>query len=76
MYEQAEPVRTPSIGSDSGQTSGPPTHPPPVNQCGSRGRVRHGNGADEWQGDRETSTDTYEEAEGVKRYATDTSQGR
>eukprot|EP00058_Branchiostoma_floridae_P025267 XP_002610757.1 hypothetical protein BRAFLDRAFT_91543 [Branchiostoma floridae] len=73
MYEQAEPVRTPSSGPGSRQTSEPPSQPPPVHQGGSHGRVRHGNSADEWQGDQETSTDTYEEAEAVKTDATYTS---
>eukprot|EP00058_Branchiostoma_floridae_P007228 XP_002592716.1 hypothetical protein BRAFLDRAFT_67156 [Branchiostoma floridae] len=46
-------------------------------QGGFRGRVRQGNGAfDKWQGDQESSTDTYEEAEAVKRYATYTSADR
>eukprot|EP00058_Branchiostoma_floridae_P024853 XP_002610343.1 hypothetical protein BRAFLDRAFT_72455 [Branchiostoma floridae] len=76
MYEQAEPVRTRSSGPGSGQTSGPPPVPPHVHRGGSRGRVRLGKGADKWQGRRETSTDTYEEAETVKRCATYTSADR
>eukprot|EP00058_Branchiostoma_floridae_P016739 XP_002602227.1 hypothetical protein BRAFLDRAFT_76915 [Branchiostoma floridae] len=75
MYEQAEPVRTPSSGPGSSQTSEPPSQSPPVHQSGSCGRVRLGKGADKGQGDQETSTDTYEEAEAVKRSATYTSAG-
>ncbi|XP_035679672.1 uncharacterized protein LOC118417990 [Branchiostoma floridae] len=74
MYAQAEPVRSPFSRPDSGQTSGPPSQSPPVHQGGSRGRVRHSN--DKWQGDQEKSSDTYEEAEAVKRYATYTSADR
>eukprot|EP00058_Branchiostoma_floridae_P008186 XP_002593674.1 hypothetical protein BRAFLDRAFT_108089 [Branchiostoma floridae] len=70
MYEQAQPVRSPFSRPDSGQTSGPPSQPPPVHQGSSHGRVRHGNGtSDKCPGDQETSTDTYEEAEAVKRHA-------
>ncbi|XP_078682170.1 uncharacterized protein LOC144916723 [Branchiostoma floridae x Branchiostoma belcheri] len=43
----------------------------PVQQSGSRGRVRHGNGAsDKQREDPDTSSHTYEDAEEVKRYAT------
>ncbi|KAI8488321.1 Fibrinogen C domain-containing protein 1 [Branchiostoma belcheri] len=72
MYEQAEPVRSPFSGPDSRQPSGPP-QPRPVQQSGSRGRVRHGNGAsdhDKQREDQDTSSHTYENAEEVKRYAT------
>ncbi|XP_078697383.1 uncharacterized protein LOC144925294 [Branchiostoma floridae x Branchiostoma belcheri] len=70
MYEQAEPVRSPFSGPDSRQTSGPP-QPRSVRQSGSRGRIRHGNGAsDKEQEDQDTSSHTYEDAEEVKRYAT------
>ncbi|XP_019641728.1 PREDICTED: uncharacterized protein LOC109483184 [Branchiostoma belcheri] len=72
MYEQAEPVRSPFSGPDSRQSSGP-TQPRPVPQSGSRGRVRHGNGAsdhDKQREDQDTSSHTYEDAEEVKRYAT------
>ncbi|KAI8519649.1 Fibrinogen C domain-containing protein 1 [Branchiostoma belcheri] len=73
MYEQAEPVRSPFSGPDSRQTSGLPPQPRPVPQSGSRGRVRHGNGAsdhDKQREDQDTSSHTYEDAEEVKRYAT------
>ncbi|XP_078689340.1 uncharacterized protein LOC144920845 [Branchiostoma floridae x Branchiostoma belcheri] len=73
MYEQAEPVRSPFSGPDSRQSSGPPPQPSPVRQSGSRGRVRHGNGAsdhDKQREDQDTSSHTYEDAEEVKRYAT------
>ncbi|KAI8510536.1 hypothetical protein Bbelb_114520 [Branchiostoma belcheri] len=73
MYEQAEPVRSPFSGPDSPQPSGPPPQPCPVRQSGSRGRVRHGNGASDKQRPREdqdTSSHTYENAEEAKRYAT------
>ncbi|XP_078667415.1 uncharacterized protein LOC144909216 [Branchiostoma floridae x Branchiostoma belcheri] len=66
MYEQAEPVRSPFSGPGIRQTSGPP-QPRPVRQSGSRGRVRHGNGASE---DQDTASHMCEEAEAVKRYAT------
>ncbi|XP_078697449.1 uncharacterized protein LOC144925346 [Branchiostoma floridae x Branchiostoma belcheri] len=70
MYEQAEPVRSPFSGPDSPQPSGPP-QPRPVQQSGSRGRARHGNGAsDKEQEDQDTSSHTYEDAEEVKRHAT------
>ncbi|KAI8488107.1 hypothetical protein Bbelb_342250 [Branchiostoma belcheri] len=70
MYEQAEPVRSPFSGAGSRQISGPP-QPRPVQQSGSRGRVRHGNGAsDKQREDQDTSSHTYEDAEEVKRYAT------
>ncbi|XP_078658202.1 uncharacterized protein LOC144903689 [Branchiostoma floridae x Branchiostoma belcheri] len=70
MYEQAEPVRSPFSGPDSRKTSGPP-QPRPVQQSGSHGRVRHGNGAsDKQQEDQDTSSHTYENAEEVKRHAT------
>ncbi|XP_078682171.1 uncharacterized protein LOC144916724 [Branchiostoma floridae x Branchiostoma belcheri] len=70
MYEQAEPVRSPFSGPGSRQTSGQPK-PGPVQQSGSRGRVRHGNGAsDKQREDPDTSSHTYEDAEEVKRYAT------
>ncbi|KAI8491595.1 hypothetical protein Bbelb_307950 [Branchiostoma belcheri] len=71
MYEQAEPVRSPFSGPDSRQPSGPPPQPRPVHQSGSRGRVRHGNGAsDKQREDQDTSSHTYENAEEAKRYAT------
>ncbi|XP_019647208.1 PREDICTED: C-type lectin domain family 3 member A-like [Branchiostoma belcheri] len=73
MYEQAEPVRSPFSGPDSRQSSNPPPQPRPVRQSGSRGRVRHGNGASDKQRPREdqdTSSHTYENAEEAKRYAT------
>ncbi|KAI8491516.1 hypothetical protein Bbelb_307160 [Branchiostoma belcheri] len=73
MYEQAEPVRSPFSGPDSPQPSGPPPQPRPVHQSGSRGRVRHGNGAsdhDKQREDQDTSSHTYENAEEAKRYAT------
>ncbi|XP_078614409.1 uncharacterized protein LOC144883694 [Branchiostoma floridae x Branchiostoma japonicum] len=77
MYEQAEPVRTRSSGPRGDQTSGPPPQPPPRHQGGSRGRVRLDKGAsDGRQEDRETSTDTYEEAEEVKRHAAYASKDR
>eukprot|EP00058_Branchiostoma_floridae_P003482 XP_002588970.1 hypothetical protein BRAFLDRAFT_89161 [Branchiostoma floridae] len=41
-------------------TSGPPSQPPPVHQGGSRGRVRHGNGADKPQEEQEAASHTYE----------------
>ncbi|KAI8491401.1 hypothetical protein Bbelb_310340 [Branchiostoma belcheri] len=70
MYEQAEPVRSPFSGPGSRQTSGAPK-PRPVRQSGSRGRVRHGNGAsDKQREDQDTSSHTYENAGEVKRYAT------
>ncbi|XP_078697455.1 uncharacterized protein LOC144925352 [Branchiostoma floridae x Branchiostoma belcheri] len=70
MYEQAEPVRSPFSGPDSRQTSGP-RQPRPVQQSGSRGRVRHGNGAsDKQREDQYMSSHTYKNAEEVKRYAT------
>ncbi|XP_019620737.1 PREDICTED: CD209 antigen-like [Branchiostoma belcheri] len=71
MYEQAEPVRLPFSGPDSPQPSEPPPQPRPVRQSGSRGRVRHGNGAsDKQREDQDTSSHTYENAEEAKRYAT------
>ncbi|KAI8484806.1 Fibrinogen C domain-containing protein 1 [Branchiostoma belcheri] len=71
MNEQAEPVRSPLSGPDSHQTSGPPPQPRPVQQSGSRGRVRHGNGAsDKQREDQDTSSHTFEEAEAVRRYVT------
>ncbi|XP_019636812.1 PREDICTED: C-type lectin domain family 4 member F-like [Branchiostoma belcheri] len=71
MYEQAEPVRSPFSGPDSRQTSGLPPQPRPVPQSGSRGRVRHGNGAsDKQREDQDTSSHTYEDAEEVKPHAT------
>eukprot|EP00058_Branchiostoma_floridae_P007217 XP_002592705.1 hypothetical protein BRAFLDRAFT_67145 [Branchiostoma floridae] len=77
MYKQAEPVRPPFPRPDSGQTSGPPPQPPPVHQGGSHGRVRHGNGAsDDVQEGLGESSDTYEQAEEVKRHATYTSADR
>eukprot|EP00058_Branchiostoma_floridae_P020974 XP_002606464.1 hypothetical protein BRAFLDRAFT_93255 [Branchiostoma floridae] len=77
MYEKAEPVRSPFPRPDSGQTSGPPPQTPPVHQDGSRGPVRHGNGAsDKSQEEQETSSHIYEEAEEVKRNATYTSTDR
>eukprot|EP00058_Branchiostoma_floridae_P013412 XP_002598900.1 hypothetical protein BRAFLDRAFT_107340 [Branchiostoma floridae] len=52
------------------ETSGPPPH-----QGGSRGRVRHGNGAsDESQEEQEACTNVYEEVEDMKRCATCTSE--
>ncbi|KAI8505930.1 Fibrinogen C domain-containing protein 1 [Branchiostoma belcheri] len=61
MYEQTQPVRIPRSGPGNRQTSGPPSQPPPVHQSGSRGRVRHGNGAsDKLKEDQETSSHTYE----------------
>ncbi|XP_019617741.1 PREDICTED: CD209 antigen-like [Branchiostoma belcheri] len=69
MYEQGEPVRSSFSGPDSRKTSEPP-QPRPVRQSGSRGRVRHGNGAsDKQREDQGTSSHTYEDAEEVKRYA-------
>eukprot|EP00058_Branchiostoma_floridae_P019066 XP_002604555.1 hypothetical protein BRAFLDRAFT_79417 [Branchiostoma floridae] len=77
MYEQAEPVRYPFPRPDSGQTSGPPPQPPPVQQGGSRGRVRHGNDdPDKVPEEPEASSHTCEEAEAVKRYAAYTSAER
>eukprot|EP00058_Branchiostoma_floridae_P015265 XP_002600753.1 hypothetical protein BRAFLDRAFT_83496 [Branchiostoma floridae] len=58
-------------------TSGPPPQSPPVLQGGSRGRVRHGNGAsDNGQEGLGESSDTCEEAEEVKRHATHTTADR
>ncbi|XP_035679974.1 C-type lectin domain family 3 member A homolog [Branchiostoma floridae] len=74
MYIQA---KHPFSRPDSGQTSGPPSQPPPVRQGGSHGRVRHGNGASGMsQEEQEASTHTYEEAEAVKRCTTYTSADR
>ncbi|XP_078687686.1 uncharacterized protein LOC144919908 [Branchiostoma floridae x Branchiostoma belcheri] len=71
MYEQAEPVRSPFSDPDSRQMSGPPPQPRPVPQSGSRGRVRHDNGAsDKQREDQDTSSHTYKNAEEAKRYAT------
>ncbi|KAI8491909.1 hypothetical protein Bbelb_302820 [Branchiostoma belcheri] len=71
MYEQAEPVRSPFSGPDSPQPSGPPPQPSPVQQSGSRGCARHGNGdSDKQREDQDTSSHTYENAEEAKRYAT------
>ncbi|XP_078699827.1 uncharacterized protein LOC144926699 [Branchiostoma floridae x Branchiostoma belcheri] len=71
MYEQAEPVRSPFSGPGSHQSSGPPPQPCPVRQSGSRGRVRHDNGAsDKQREDQDTSSHIYKDAEEVKRYAT------
>eukprot|EP00058_Branchiostoma_floridae_P003474 XP_002588962.1 hypothetical protein BRAFLDRAFT_125435 [Branchiostoma floridae] len=42
------------------ETSGPPPQTPPVHQGGSRGRVRHGNGADKPQEEKEGASHTYE----------------
>eukprot|EP00058_Branchiostoma_floridae_P001329 XP_002586817.1 hypothetical protein BRAFLDRAFT_105569 [Branchiostoma floridae] len=70
MYEQAEPVLF--SRPDSGQTSGPPSVPPPVHQGGSRGRVHPFNGAGKSQ---VAPSYTYEEVE-VKRHATYTSAVR
>ncbi|KAI8491486.1 hypothetical protein Bbelb_306860 [Branchiostoma belcheri] len=60
MDGQGEAVRPPVSGPDSrGQ------------QSGSRGRVRHGNGAsDKQREDQDTSSHTYENDEEVKRFAT------
>ncbi|KAI8491860.1 hypothetical protein Bbelb_302330 [Branchiostoma belcheri] len=70
MYEQAEPVRSPFSGPDSRQISGPPPQPRPVRQSGSRGHARHGNGASDkhWE-DQDTSSHSYEDVDGQKRYA-------
>ncbi|KAI8482040.1 Glutamate receptor ionotropic, delta-1 [Branchiostoma belcheri] len=73
MYEQAEPVRSPFSGPGSRQTSGHSPQPCPGRQSGSRGHVRHGNGASDKQRedlDQDTSSHTYENAEEVKRHAT------
>ncbi|CAH1246025.1 IVD [Branchiostoma lanceolatum] len=79
MYAHTEPVRSPFSGPGSDQTSGPPPEPPPVHQSGSRGRVRHDNGAsDKLEEEQGASSHTYmyEEAEAVKGYATYTSADR
>eukprot|EP00058_Branchiostoma_floridae_P027337 XP_002612828.1 hypothetical protein BRAFLDRAFT_67224 [Branchiostoma floridae] len=76
MYEQAEPVRSPVSGPGSGRTTGPPPQSPTVHLSASKGRARYGKGAaDKREEDQETS-DTYEEAEAVKRDTTYTSAGR
>ncbi|KAI8519045.1 hypothetical protein Bbelb_023020 [Branchiostoma belcheri] len=73
VYEQAEPVRLPHSGHSHGQTSGPPPKPRPIHLGGSR----VGNGAsDKQREDQESSSDTYEEAEAVRRYASSTSADR
>ncbi|XP_019620333.1 PREDICTED: uncharacterized protein LOC109466908 [Branchiostoma belcheri] len=71
MNRQGKAVRPPVPGPDSPKTSGLPPQPRPVQQSGSRGRVRHGNGAsDKQQEGQGTSPHTYEDVDGVKRYAT------
>ncbi|KAI8486261.1 hypothetical protein Bbelb_359770 [Branchiostoma belcheri] len=56
MNEQGKAVRPPVSGPDSRQTSG---------------RIRHGNSAsDKQQEDQDTSSHTYEDVDGQKRYAT------
>ncbi|XP_019616843.1 PREDICTED: uncharacterized protein LOC109464336 [Branchiostoma belcheri] len=66
MYEQAEPVRSPVVGSGNSQTSGPQAKAPSAHQSGLHGRARHGNAADhKRQKGLETSSDTYEDAETV-----------
>ncbi|KAI8480235.1 Fibrinogen C domain-containing protein 1 [Branchiostoma belcheri] len=73
MYEQAEAVRSPLSGPGSRQTSGHSPQPCPGRQSGSRGHVRHGNGASDKQRedlDQDPSSHTYENAEEVKRHAT------
>eukprot|EP00058_Branchiostoma_floridae_P021879 XP_002607369.1 hypothetical protein BRAFLDRAFT_69775 [Branchiostoma floridae] len=57
-------------------TSGPPPQPPSVHRGGSRGHVHLDKGAFEGcQKHQETSTDTFEEAEPVKRHADHTCAG-
>eukprot|EP00058_Branchiostoma_floridae_P027359 XP_002612850.1 hypothetical protein BRAFLDRAFT_67200 [Branchiostoma floridae] len=76
INNKAEPVRSPVSGPGSGRTTGPPPQSPTVHLSASRGRARYGKGAaDKGEEDQETS-DTYEEAEEVKRDATDTSADR
>ncbi|XP_066289819.1 uncharacterized protein [Branchiostoma lanceolatum] len=71
MYEQAQPVRSPVSGPGNSQTSGPPSRPPAVRQCGQHGRVRHGNGApSKWGEELEMSSDKYEDAEVVNLSST------
>eukprot|EP00058_Branchiostoma_floridae_P027365 XP_002612856.1 hypothetical protein BRAFLDRAFT_67194 [Branchiostoma floridae] len=73
MYEQAEPVRSPVSGPGSGRTTGPPPQSPTVHLSASRGRARYGKGATDKQEEDQETSDTYEEAEAVKRHATYTS---
>eukprot|EP00058_Branchiostoma_floridae_P027364 XP_002612855.1 hypothetical protein BRAFLDRAFT_67195 [Branchiostoma floridae] len=75
MYEQAEPVRSPVSGSGSGRTTGPPSQPPTVHLSASRGRARYGKGATYKREEDQETSDTYEEAEALKRGATFTSEG-
>ncbi|KAI8522061.1 hypothetical protein Bbelb_018150 [Branchiostoma belcheri] len=73
MSGQGKAVRPPVSGPDSRQTSRSPSQPCPVQQSGSRGSVRHGNGAsdhDKQREDQDTSSHTYEDVDGVKRHAT------
>ncbi|XP_019627720.1 PREDICTED: pulmonary surfactant-associated protein D-like [Branchiostoma belcheri] len=71
MNGQGKAVRPPVSGPGSRQTSGRPPQPRPVQQSGSRGRVRHGNGAsDKQREDRGASSHTFEEAEAVSGDAT------
>ncbi|CAH1251658.1 Hypp9115 [Branchiostoma lanceolatum] len=70
MYEQAEPVRSPVSGPSSGRTSGPPPQSPSVHLSSSTGRVRYGNDASDKRDEDQETSDTYEEAEAVKRDVT------
>ncbi|KAI8513992.1 hypothetical protein Bbelb_083160 [Branchiostoma belcheri] len=71
MNRQGKAVRPPVPGPDSRNTSGLPPQPRPVQQSGSRGRVRHGNGAsDKQREDQDTSSHKYEDADAAKRYPT------
>ena len=70
MYEQAEPVRSPVSGPGSGRTTGPPPQSPTVHLSASRGRACYGKGATDKREENHETSDTYEEAEVVKRHAT------
>eukprot|EP00058_Branchiostoma_floridae_P027361 XP_002612852.1 hypothetical protein BRAFLDRAFT_67198 [Branchiostoma floridae] len=76
MYKQAEPVRSPVSGPGSGRTTGPQPQSPTVHLSASRGRARYGKGATGKREEDQETSDTYEEAEEVKRDATDTSADR
>ncbi|XP_019614325.1 PREDICTED: C-type lectin domain family 4 member K-like [Branchiostoma belcheri] len=73
MNRQGKAVRSPVSGPDSRPDSGRPPQSRPVRPSGSRGRVRHGNGAsdhDKQQEDQGTSSHPYEDVDAAKRYAT------
>ncbi|KAI8502543.1 hypothetical protein Bbelb_192450 [Branchiostoma belcheri] len=73
MNGQGKAVRSPVSGPDSRPDSGRPPQSRPVRQSGSRGRVRHGNGAsdhDKQQEDQDTSSRPYGDVDAAKRYAT------